>query len=89
MSASASIPHAAVIGKVRRGNSGTPYGQQERERAELRGSFQGKGENDVAASLVVEFYFSPMECLCALVSLIQTGSVHFFYSCKTRRMVDH
>lgn len=50
-----------------------------REKAELRGSFQGKGENDVAASLVVEFYFSPMECLCALVSLIQTGSVNFFF----------
>lgn len=50
-----------------------------REKAELRGSFQGKSENDVAASLVVEFYFSPMECLCALVSLIQTGSVNFFF----------
>lgn len=34
MSASPSIPHAAVIGKVRRGNSGTPYGQQREGRVE-------------------------------------------------------
>lgn len=37
MSASASIPPAAVIGKVRRGDSGTQPDQRERVRGEYRG----------------------------------------------------
>lgn len=51
MSALASIPPAAVIGKVRRGDSGTRPGQQEREREGLSiQAFPGRGGDDVATS---------------------------------------
>lgn len=49
MSASASIPPAAVIEKVRRGKSGTPSGQGG-ERDACSEVFLSKGENDAAAS---------------------------------------
>lgn len=43
MSALASIPPAAVIGKVRRGDSGTRPGQQERERGFEYPGVSGEG----------------------------------------------
>lgn len=78
MSASASIPPAAVIGKVRRGDSRTQLGQGE-SGAGIE-AFQWKGENNVATSSGSRFLlFLYGVHVCALVSLIQTGSILFYF----------
>ena len=62
MSASASIPNVAVIGKVRRGDSGTQPGQG--ERGPSLEAFQRRGEMMWLLLQVVNLYFLSVECVC-------------------------
>lgn len=77
MSASASIPPAAVIGKVRRGDSGTQPSQGE-SGASIE-VFHRKGGNNVATRLVQveDFYFTSVECryVCVCIHWL-CSSIH-------------